>query len=266
MIQIKLNQTATQPYCKNRVKTMRSGGCSTTGYRSFSRFLFAAWTGVLLWAGQSYAIDTIKISDPLLNKTPVAVTEFKAFSGHEAEVKAGEKARQILMDGLAFTGYLKVMNPQGFLSNPAETGIQLGQINFKDWTGIGAELLVTGGVEESEGMVKLKLRLFDTFNTKLVVGKIYTGPEIRIRKMIHLFCAEISHALTGKYGVFNSRLAFISTVEGNKEVFVSDFDGFNPTRVTHHKSITLSPSWSSDGNWLAYVSYAKVSEFLRCFY
>lgn len=217
------------------------------------------WLLMMIFCGQVVAktYDSINISNPFLNKTPVAITEFKMFNGHEAEVAAGQKAHRILTDGLSFTGYLKIMNPQGFLSNPAETGIQLGQINFRDWTGIGAELLITGGIEEVDGQVKLKLRLFDTFNTKLLVGKIYTGPQTQIRKMIHLFCAEISHALTGKWGVFNSRLAFISTVNGNKEVFVSEFDGFNPRQITHHKSISLSPAWSSDGDWLAYVSYAQ---------
>lgn len=206
-----------------------------------------------IWA-KSY--DTINISNPFLNKTPVAVTEFKPLTNKDTETDLGKKARQILNEGLAFTGYLKLVNPEAFLSNPARTGIQLGQINFRDWTGIGAELLITGGVEAEPGQVKLKLRLFDTFNTKLLKGKIYTGPPDQIRRMIHLFCSEVSYALTGKWGVFNSKLTFVSTVNGNKEIFISDFDGHNPRQVTRHKSISLSPAWSSDGQWLAYVSYA----------
>ena len=212
------------------------------------------WQPTHSWA-QSY--DTINVSNPFLHKTPVAVTEFKALTGKQAEKDIGENARQILNEGLVFTGYLKLVNPDAFLANPAQTGIQLGQVNFRDWTGIGAELLITGGVETEPGQVKLKLRLFDTFNTKLLKGKIYTGPPDQIRRMIHLFCAEVSYALTGKWGVFNSKLCFVSVVNGNKEIFISDFDGHNPRQVTHHKSISLSPAWSSDGQWLAYVSYAR---------
>lgn len=208
-------------------------------------------------AARAQSYDTINVSNPFLHKTPVAVPAFKALTGKQAETDIGEKARRILSEGLGFTGYLKLVNPDAFLADPARTGIQLGQINFRDWTGIGAELLITGGVETDQGQVKLKLRLFDTFNTKLLKGKIYTGPESQVRRMVHLFCAEISHAVTGKWGVFNSRLTFVSTVNGNKEVFVSDFDGHNPRQVTHHKSICLSPAWSSDSQWLAYVSYAR---------
>lgn len=201
--------------------------------------------------------DYISISNPFLNKTPVAVTTFKCFNGHEAEVAAGIQAEQILKAGLDFTGYLKIMDPMAFLADPAQSGIQLGQINFKDWTGIGAELLVTGGVEEFGGQVKLQLRLMDTFNTKLLVGKVYTGPATRIRGMVHRFCAEVAKALTGNFGVFGSKIAFVSTTSGNKEIYSCDFDGFNPRQITHHKSISLSPAWSYDSRWIAYVSYAK---------
>ncbi|MEH0019069.1 MAG: Tol-Pal system beta propeller repeat protein TolB [Desulfobacter sp.] len=217
------------------------------------------WLFVCLFFSQATAkeYDYINISNPFLNKTPIAVTRFKAFSGHAAEVRDSALAEKILKDAVDFTGYLKVMNPNAFLSDPAETGIQLGQINFRDWTGIGAELLITGGIEETGGMVKLKLRLFDTFNTKLLVGKIYTAKSSQIREIIHMFCSEISYVLTGNYGVFNSKISFVSTVNGNKEIFICDFDGYNPEQITHHKSISLSPARSHDGNWLAYVSYAK---------
>lgn len=230
-----------------------------------NKYLHVLYKAVWIWAiivllpvqvlAKDY--DYISISTPFLNKTPVAVTSFKAFSGHEPEVAAGVQGEKILKAGLDFTGYLKVMNPTAFLSNPAESGIQLGQINFKDWTGIGAELLVTGGIEESNGQVKLQLRLMDTFNTKLLVGKVYSGPTTQIRAMIHRFCAEVAKALTGNFGVFGSKIAFVSTVNGNKEVFSCDFDGFNPRQITSHNSISLSPAWSNDGQWLAYVSYAK---------
>lgn len=197
------------------------------------------------------------VINPFMKKIPVAVTDFKLFSGHLQELKAGKKAKMILRDALNFTGYLKTMNPFSFLSNPAETGIQLNQIQFRDWTGIGAELLITGGVFESQGKVKLELRLIDILNTKLLVGVKYTASESQIRSVIHKFCSEISKVLTGNYGIFNSRIAFVSTVKGNKEIFICDFDGQNIRQLTFHKSITLSPSWSSDQKWLAYVSYAR---------
>lgn len=202
-------------------------------------------------------VSYINISS-FLKKTPIAAPEFQLTNRNEFEIEDAQKALKMLTDALNFTGYLKTMNPMAFLSNPAETGVSLPEIKFRDWTGIGAELLVTGKIAEDVfGQVSLELRLFDTFKSELLVGNIYSGSRSMIRQMIHKFCSEISYVLTGTYGVFNSKIAFVSTVKGKKEIFTCDFDGQNIKQFTSYKSISLSPSWSSDGKWLAFVSYAK---------
>lgn len=214
---------------------------------------------VCFWISICHSVTYVNVTNPLLKKSPVAVPDFKPLSGSTEEGKYGKTAVQILSEALNFTGYLKTMDPVAFIANPSKTGIQLSEINFRDWKGIGADYLITGGVlDESSGKLKFELRFFDTVNSKLLVGKQYTDvSESQIRSIIHQFCSEIAFILTGKYGVFNTEIAFVSTVDGNKEIFTCDFDGQNVRQVTSHKSITLSPSWSSDGKWLAYVSYAK---------
>ena len=83
--------------------------------------------------------------------------------------------------------------------------------------------------------------------------------------MILRFCAEVIYYLTGSKGIFNSKIAFVSTGSGKKEIYTSEFDGYNPTRMTYNESITLFPSWSSDGQYLAYTSYkgGKPDIFIR---
>lgn len=199
----------------------------------------------------------ININDPLMRKIPVAIPFFKAFTGHQQEVSLGNNAVDIMSSALDFTGYLAVMDKGAFIENPAQKGITGADINYKNWTVIGAELLITGGIVEKDGAVRLELRLFDTFKETLLIGKVYTGHKEDIKSMVYRFCAEISLLLTGKMGVFGSRIAFVSTVKGNKEIFTCDFDGANISRVTNFNNITISPSLSSDGNFIAFTSYAK---------
>jgi TolB protein len=106
-------------------------------------------------------------------------------------------------------------------------------------------------------MLELELRLFDTFKGQVLVGKRYKGWMEDQEKIIRRFCSEVIQYLTGSPGIFNSKIAFVSTGSGNKEIYVCDFDGGNPERVTNHKAITLFPAWSSDGKWIAYTSYAR---------
>lgn len=187
----------------------------------------------------------------------MAVPDFKLLGGRDAGGVLAREARTVLTNALDFTGYIKVLEKASYIEQPAVTGISRAEVNFKNWTVVGAELLVTGGMVVSSDGVQLKLRLFDTFTERLLVGKVYSGRAVDVRRMIHRFCSEISFYLTGKRGIFSSRLAFISTQGRNKEIFVSDFDGYRPKQVTRLNSITLSPSWSSDGQYLAYTSYVK---------
>lgn len=214
---------------------------------------FLTFCPVFVYAQHAY----ININDPLIRKIPVAVPFFKTFTGHEEEVVLGKNAVDIMSNALDFTGYLSVMDRGAFIENPAQKGITGSEINYKNWTSIGSELLITGGIVEQNGAVRLELRLFDPFKETLLIGKVYTGHKEDVKSMVYRFCAEISLLLTGKLGVFGSRIAFVSTVSGNKEIFTCDFDGGNISRVTNFNSITMSPAWSSDGNYLAFTSYAK---------
>jgi len=202
-------------------------------------------------------VTILNINNPSIRKIPMAVPKFKSFSEGEVLENDSLKAQKLLMDALSFTGYIKIIDNQVYLANPSESGIARKDIDFLDWTGIGAELLVTGGINLEGNKVKLWLRMFDTFDMRLLVGKIYTGERDDLRIMIHRFCSEVSMKLTGKPGVFNSKIAFVSKVKGKKEIFICEFDGFRPRQITFHKSISLSPAWSSDSEWIAYSSFAK---------
>ena len=44
---------------------------------------------------------------------------------------------------------------------------------------------------------------------------------------------------------------------GSKELYICDADGGNLHQLTHDKSISLSPHWSSDGSKIVYTSFLK---------
>ncbi|MEE8432359.1 MAG: Tol-Pal system beta propeller repeat protein TolB [Candidatus Desulfatibia sp.] len=198
--------------------------------------------------------DYIDITNPFLRKIPIAVPLFKNMSPDKTAAQAARPASDLLSDTLEFTGYFKMLDREAFFVDPQSESVS-SVVNFHNWTGIGAELLITGQILVIDNLVEMELRLYDTFKEKLLVGKRYKGWLNDQRKMVRRFCSEVIFFLTGNRGFFNSEIAFISTGSGNKEVYISDFDGYNPRQVTDTKSITISPAWSSDGKWLAYTSY-----------
>jgi TolB protein len=224
------------------------------GYTSFCLIIVA----VLLLPGSVKAkYDYIDITSPYLRKLPIAVPVFRDMTGSSDEQIFADSASNLLFQTLDFTGYFKLISREAFLEYPREKGITELKLNFRNWTSIGSELLITGGVWVTGDKVKIELRLFDTFKERMILGKLYKGNLSDQRRIIRKFCGEVIYQLTGGQGIFSSRIAFVSTGTGNKEIYTCDFDGFNPRQLTNTKAITLSPAWSSDGKWMAYTSYAR---------
>ncbi|MCJ7772965.1 MAG: DPP IV N-terminal domain-containing protein [Desulfobacterales bacterium] len=226
-----------------------------------NRFKLISYTTlvlVLAFSGLCYAdYDYIDINSPSMRKIPLAVPLFKSLASNRSELRVSEEASALLTETLDFTGYFKMLDRKAFLSDPQKDGITTQSINFQNWTVIGSELLITGGVLMKGDTIQMELRLFDTFKGALIVGKRYKGGSIHQRKMIRRFCSEVIYHLTGNKGFFNSKIAFVSTSSKTKEIYTCEFDGYGSKRFTHANSISFFPSWSSDGNWLAYTSYKK---------
>ncbi|MGD1967615.1 MAG: Tol-Pal system beta propeller repeat protein TolB [Desulfobacterales bacterium] len=199
--------------------------------------------------------DVIDITKPFLRKIPLAVPAFKNATGSGQEKKSSLSAADFLSDSLDFTGYFKILDRGSFLFDPERNGVAGADLNFQNWTVVGAELLVTGYYTLNNDNISVELRLFDTFKAKQVLGKKYSGKLSNQRSIILRFCTEVIKYLTGSGGLFFSKIAFVSNGTGNKEIYISSFDGYNPSRLTTNNAITLFPAWSSDSKWLAFTSY-----------
>ena len=214
---------------------------------------------LMLWtcpvSGAQY--DYIDISNPFLRKTPVAVPTFQVTATAAKAAETAEAVSRLLAYYLDFSGYFSISDPTAFLEDPQTMDITGSAIRYRNWTAIGAELLVTGGIRAQNGEVAYELRLFDTVKAKLLVGKRYRGSMDDYHQVARRFCSEILFAVVGSRGFFDSKLAFVSNGSGHKEIYTCTFDGQNVQPFTRHNSISLFPAWSSDGRWIAYTTYAE---------
>jgi TolB protein len=226
---------------------------TTTAWMLIMVFIGMAGAARAQQSAESY--QYIDIRNPFLRKIPLAVPLFKNLTNGVREDENARKAADFAAASLDFTGYFKILDRGAFLFDPQKSGGSVSDINFQNWTVVGAELLITGTYGQTGDNVEIELRLFDTIRSRQILGKRYSGNLSETRKMILRFCAEVIYYLTGNRGIFNSRIAFVSTGSGKKEIYICDFDGYNPTRLTYNDSISLFPSWSSDGQHIAYTSY-----------
>jgi TolB protein len=203
----------------------------------------------------------IDIRSPSFRKFPIALAPFKSLTLPSQDIKLGEQGRDILKEDLDISGFFSLLTPE---TSPEKTGgspsapgqvTTGGTTDFQPWANLGAEALVTGVLTYKNGSLMLEARLYDVVNKEMIVGKRYTGEVTDLSRMVHRFADEIVFAITGEQGFFQTRIIFVSTTGGSKELFLMDWDGRNVTQITRQKSIILSPRVSPDGTKVAFTSY-----------
>ena len=55
-------------------------------------------------------------------------------------------------------------------------------------------------------------------------------------------------------GAIETKIAFLSTRDGNAEIYATDSDWTAPVRLTRHPAIDSHPAWSPDGSKIAFTS------------
>ena len=216
----------------------------------FSKIIWVLF--ILLYFGSNLLAEPITIH-PFMRKIPLSVPLFITESD---DLNLNRDISDFLAKNLAFTGYYKIIDRGAFVGISNLKTVKGADIDFKSWTAIGTELLITGYIRKQVDLLVIDLRLFDTIKGKLLVGKRYKVRPHDYRRVVLKFCSEVVFNLTANRGIFGSKIAFVSTGTGSKEIYICDFDGGNPQRFTRNKSINILPSWSYKGNWLAYTSFA----------
>jgi TolB protein len=231
-------------------------------YPKNKSILIVALVGLALWlqpylaySEESIFLDLVKTTQ---NKVNIAVPQFVS-SGGGVDESFSEKSRNILENDLRLFELFVPVAP-GIYSELAKSEAQVEQVNFGAWSKLGAQWLIKGQYEKAisgEDKYKFVFRLYDVVNEQFLVGKRYQGKKSFIRKIMHRFADEVMEQLTGKRGVAETRLAFLSRTRDGKEMHAVDFDGANVQKLTDEKSVILSPDWSPDGRFIVYTSYKE---------
>lgn len=213
---------------------------------------------VSLAAQPLHAQVTGVIIGPGAERYPIAVSPLKNLESGADGKQFSEGIADTIARDLTLSGWFRVLDRSAYIEDAQRTGITLGSFDFQDWSVLGAEALIKGGFIPKGEDLLVELRLFDVFQGKEVVGKRYTGKAKDFRRIAHKFADEVIFQFTRVRGVFDTRIAYVSTAAGRfKELYVSHLDGSEKMQVTHNRTINLSPAWTPDGRSILYTSYKQ---------
>jgi TolB protein len=168
----------------------------------------------------------------------------------------GSQGAEVIRNDLKLVSLFNVLDPRSFIANAQQEGLGLTKA---PWSSVGAQGVVKGQLSGSGGALQIEMRLFEIARGETpILSRSYHGGEAQLRGFMHDFANEILRVLNGKPGAFNTRLTFTRKVgPGRKDVYVSDFDGFNQGRISSGRGIAmLSAFGGMNGIWYSILSRA----------
>jgi TolB protein len=218
--------------------------------RVFSSFVFRSFAILLLAAlpSLSSAVLTIEIVGSGANQFPIAIAPFRAEAG------TPQALTPIIAADLARSGVFKLVDAGGVNPPPYEPQ----ELNYGTWRGRGADAVVIGSVAPMpDGRYEVRFRLMDVAKQTQLAGFAYTASAAQLRHTAHKIADVIYETLTGDKGVFATRIIYVVKQGTRFELQVADADGSGAQTVLASNEPIISPSWSPDGNQVAYVSFEQ---------
>ncbi len=228
-------------------------------------FLFTFFNGF-----QLKAQDWVKIGTNLGNTTiRLAAADFKPVGADPQTIPLKSIFDSTLYSDLNNAGIFQMVSkslaPQATPGSPQE-------MVLSQWSAVpaNAAMVAFGALSVTNGRLVVYGWLFDTSNPSnpQVLGKQYNeaASEDMARTIAHRFADEIIARLGGGInGIAETKIYYVSTATGNKEIWVMDYDGQNQHPVTHFGTITVSPRVSPDNSRLAFSTLGKYGWAVRMY-
>ncbi|HET7216042.1 MAG TPA: Tol-Pal system beta propeller repeat protein TolB [Terriglobia bacterium] len=137
-------------------------------------------------------------------------------------------------------------------------------VNMSQWSSPppNAAMLAFGNLGVSGTNLTVQGWLYDLKNSAnpQVLGKQYsdTAGQEGARSIAHKFADEIIFRLGGGInGIAETKIVFVSSRSGHKEIWEMDYDGGNQHQLTHLGTIALSPRISPDNGRVAFSAMTR---------
>jgi TolB protein len=194
----------------------------------------------------------------------LAVPDLLALSSDSETQAAAKTIGEVLFNDLDFEREFALIPRDTYKSIPTAGSIDT--VPFDRWRELGADGVIIGTVQKVATGIRVEMRLYNVRARQSAYGREYSGSAANPRIYAHTMADELHESQRSLRGVARTKLTFISdrnreavvsTVEKRdvKEVFIADYDGANPRRITINRTMNLTPSWSPDGRSIIYTSY-----------
>jgi TolB protein len=215
-----------------------------------SWFLLAL-TALLLAPAARAALE-IEVTSGVRDPVPVAVVPFTP----AAQADGGLDVAAVIQNDLEGSGRFKALAREQMPATPARAE----DVAAPAWKSTGSDYVVVGRVTALEGgKLQVDADLVNTLTGVKLASQRFIAVPGALRNAAHRVSDAVYQKILGLRGAFATHVAYVA-VEGvppaqRYQLYVADADGANQRRILESPRPLMSPAWSPDGQWLAYVSF-----------
>lgn len=206
-------------------------------------------------------------ADVLLNvlatgakKLNIVIPHFAVVGGADPQ-GLGRTLSQVTARDLTFSSLFSVVSdvPAIPAGDPAAV-----RSAFANFAAAGAHAGLQGLLTLRGDRSEIEMRLYDLTSPEFrqIGARKIELPAAQARRLAHKVADEVVLQFTGEPGIADTKLAYVNSGSGSKELGLMDYDGAGAMRVTSNNSINLTPVWSPDTRSLAFTSYMRGYPYL----
>jgi TolB protein len=216
---------------------------------------------LLSWQLRGQEEVTIRIKEGM----PMIPVALPALQLNDLAAQKGEIATTVyetLWNDLEFSRIFKMVPREHYSYIPR---FNPNAINFKDWASIQANILISGQLElTADDRVIFSFRVYEVTGERFIFGRNFGGKKELARLIAHKAADEMLRHF-GEKPLFTSKIVYVNEAGNDRDIYIMDYDGYRPTRITFSSAIDMLPSWSSDNEKILYTSYRNLSPELFMF-
>jgi TolB protein len=205
-----------------------------------------------LGAARAHAALQIEITSGVRDPVPIAIVPF----ARAVPADGGLDVAEVVQHDLEGSGRFRALPRERMPGSPTRAQ----EVVAGNWKGTGSDYVVVGRVTALDnGELAVDFDLLNTLTGSGLVTQRFVGSASALRNAAHRVSDVVYQKILGVRGAFATRIAYVQ-VDGTPpaqryQLIVADADGANPHLVLESRFPLMSPSWSPDGQYLAYVSF-----------
>ena len=195
---------------------------------------------------------TVQITQGVTDPVPVAVVPF----GWNGAGAAPYDVAATIQADLERSGRFKALPRADLLEFPHAAA----QVDAANWRLLKVDYVVVGRlVPLADGRFDVQYELVNALTGQRLLGEALPAAGGALKLASHRVSDAVFQKILGMRGAFATRIAYVA-VDGaaaarRYRLLVADADGASPRVVLQSGEPLMSPAWSPDGRYLAYVSF-----------